>query len=136
MGWDKKRLTFSQDRWLHTSVPGMENGAIEGAEVAQEGLASVAVDDVTCLQIVGTLAFGTGYLLAITRPVHSLQIGAVRTTAVVGPKAVEVGHAHNDADTVASPQDTGCALFDFRTDDIVLARGLAVVAGYVDMAEG
>ena len=23
MGWDKKRLTFSQDRWLHTSVPGM-----------------------------------------------------------------------------------------------------------------
>ena len=74
--------------------------------------------------------------MAITRPVHSLQTCAVRTAAIVGPKAVEVGHAYNDADTVAGTQDTGCALLDFCADDIIFARGLAVVARHVDMAEG
>ncbi len=98
----------------------MEDGAVEGTEVAQEGLTCLTVDDVTCLQIVSTLAFGTGNLLAIARPVERLQTGAVRTAAVVGPKAVEVGHTHNDADTVAGTQDTGRALLDFRTDHVVL----------------
>ena len=114
----------------------MENGAVEGTEVAQEGLACLTVDDVTCLQIVGTLAFGTGYLLAIARPVERLKISTVRTAAIVSPKPIEVGHTHNDADAVAGPQDTGGALFDFRTDDVVLTRGLAVVARHVDVAEG
>ena len=114
----------------------MENGAVEGTEVAQEGLTCLTVNDVACLQIIGTLAFGTGNLLAIARPVERLQTGAVRTAAIVSPKPVEVGHAHNDADAVAGPQDTGSALLDFRTDDVVLTRGLAVVARHVDMTEG
>ena len=75
-------------------------------------------------------------MLAVACPIECLQTGAVRTAAVVGPKAVEVGHAHNDADTVAGTQDTGRALLDFCADDIIFARGLAVVAGYVNMTEG
>ena len=75
-------------------------------------------------------------MLAVACPIECLQTGAVRTAAVVGPKAVEVGHADDDADIVAGSEDTGGALFDFRTDDIVLARGLAIVAGYVNMTEG
>ena len=136
MGWDKKRLTFSQDRWLHTSVPGVEEGSVEGTEVAQEGLASVAIDDVACFEFVGALAFGAGYLLAVASPIECLQAGAVRAAAVVGPKAVEVSHADEDADVVAGSKNAGGTFLDFCADDIVFARGLAVVTGDVDMAEG
>lgn len=59
-------------------------------------------------------------MLAIASPVHRLQTGTVGTAAIVGPKPVEVGHSYNDADTVAGSQDTGSALFDFRTDHVVL----------------
>lgn len=73
--------------------------------------------------------------MAVARPVECLQIGAVRAAAVVGPEAVEVGHADDDADIVAGSEDTGGALLDFRTDDVILARRLTVVAGHVNMAE-
>ena len=75
-------------------------------------------------------------MLAVASPIECLQIGAVRAAAVVSPEAVEVGHAHNDADTVAGTQDAGGTFLDFCADDIIFARGLAVVAGYVNMTEG
>ena len=114
----------------------MEQGAVEGAEIAQEGFAWLAIGDAAGFQIVGALAFGTGHLLAVASPVECLQIGAVRAAAVVSPEAVEVGHADDDADIVAGSEDTGGALLDFRTDDVILARRLTVVAGHVNMAEG
>ena len=130
------KLVASHPHELYSfSVPGVENSAVEGTEVAQEGVTSLTVDDVARLQIVNALAFGTGYLLAIASPVHHLQTGTIGTAAIVGPKAVEVGHTHNDADIVAGTQDTGSALLDLRTDHVVLTRRLAVVARHVDMAE-
>lgn len=69
--------------------------------------------------------------MAVASPVHSLQTGAVRTAAIVGPEAVEVGHAHNDADTVAGTQDAGGTFLDFCADDIVFVRGLAIVAAVI-----
>ncbi len=74
-------------------------------------------------------------MLAIASPVHRLQTGTIGTAAVVSPEAVEVGHADDDADIVAGSEDTGGALLDFRTDDVILARRLTVVAGHVNMAE-
>lgn len=124
-GWCDKSL-FKQpfDGRLHAtcwrSVPGAEQGAIEGAEIAQEGFAWLAIRDAASFQIVGTLAFGTGHLLAVARPVECLQISAVRAAAVVGPEPVEVGHADDEADIVAGSEDTGGALLDFRTDHVVL----------------
>ena len=59
-------------------------------------------------------------MLAVARPVECLQISAVRAAAVVGPEPVEVGHADDEADIVAGSEDTGGALLDFRTDQVVL----------------
>ena len=108
--------------------------AVEIAEIAHQRLAFVAFCDAARLQFVGALAAGTLHLLTIAGEVHRSEIRTVGATAVVGPQAVEVCAADEETDIVAGTQSEEQIVLLVGADDVVLTRGLAVVAGHVDVA--
>lgn len=113
----------------------MNDGAVEAAVIAQQRVSVVATDDAARLQVVGTVAFRAGHLLAVARKVHRLQALAGRTCTVVGPETIEVGEADKETDAVAGTEHIAGVVLAVGTDDIVLAGCLAVVAGHVDMTD-
>ena len=80
------------------------------------------------------MAAGANYLLTVARPVHSLQVTAIRTSAIVCPKAVEIGGADKEPDTVAGTKHIAGIVFEVGTDYVVLLGRLAIIAVHIDVA--
>ena len=116
-------------------IPGAKQRAVERTIVAHERTALIATENGSCFQFVCTLTAGTNHLLAIARPVHGLQAGAVRTRTVVGPQTVEIGSADKESDAVAGSQHVAGIVFEIGADHVVFLRCLIVVAVHIDMTD-
>ena len=117
-------------------IPGTQQHAVEGAEIAHERISVVTADDAPRLQVIDALALATVDLLAVAREIEGLIAATVGTEAVIGPETIEVGQSDDEAYAVAGTELEGGVVLLVGGDDIVLTGCLAVVAGHVDMTEG
>jgi hypothetical protein len=64
-----------------------------------------------------------------------LQVTAIRTSAIVCPKAVEIGGADKEPDIVAGTKHVAGIVLEVGGDDVVFLWCFAVVAIHIDVAD-
>ena len=85
-------------------IPCSYGSTIEGAAVASQTLTFFATDNIASIKQIGAIATATNNLLAIARPVQSLEHRAIGTSGIVGTWSIEIGTSYNQSNVVAGTQ--------------------------------
>jgi hypothetical protein len=90
--------------FLRILIPCSYGSTIERAAVASQTLTFIATDNIACIKQIGAIATATDNLLAIARPVQSLEHRAIGTSGIVGTRSIEIGTSYNQPNVVAGTQ--------------------------------
>ena len=130
-------MTAMTAKTMKTSIPGAENGTIEGYVVAVELVATLACSHDAVVDVVAAMAACTLQLQSVRRPregiVGATQVGkAVGALALVAYKGVGVAAAADDDGVVGPQLATGIRLALGGQGHIL--AGLVVVSDGLDVS--